>query len=192
MQGKQLLFESSEADRTQRISVEQLRSVTVIGDASIDWRAVQALSTHNVPIWVYDSAIRLRTQVGSESSIADAKAVLAQAELASDEKRRLELSQSLVTSKINNYAVLGQRYWKSSDGRVREMFELAEASLSAENMEQLLGFEGRAAAVWYGCCIVGWLTRSCTRDSSRRWEFCTRIDPVILRLPQICRSLFGI
>ncbi len=72
--------------------------------------------------------------------------------LRGDPVREIRFARSLVAAKINNYAVLGERYWAASQGRVRRMFELAQASLTATDIPQLLGYEGQAASVWYAGC----------------------------------------
>ncbi len=75
---------------------------------------------------------------------------MAQASLNQAPERQLGYARWLIASKIHNYAILGERYWSVSQGRVRQSFELVKAALNAQSMEQLLGYEGQAAALWYG------------------------------------------
>lgn len=149
VQGQKLLIEQASEANVHRIAIEQLREITVIGDACIDWNAIKAMSQNAVTLRTLDSAMRSVVNISGEIPIPDAKAVIAQVGLSHDDKHRLDVARWLIASKINNYAVLGAATWKHSEGRVREMYELAESAMKATDSESLLGYEGRAAAIWY-------------------------------------------
>ncbi len=150
IQSQKLVIEQASDANVHRIPIDQLREITLIGDASIDWAAVKSIAINAVNLRTLDSNMRSVVHISGEIPVPDAKAVTAQVELTNDEERRLDIARRLVASKINNYAVLGAVSWRRSEGRVRELYQLAESSLKAGNSERLLGYEGRAAAVWYG------------------------------------------
>lgn len=149
-QGRHLIFERHDKATIQRVALNRIRDVTIVGDATVDWRTLTELAKHSIAVRVIDATMCVRMDVQPPAAESDAKGVLAQADRAQQDSFRLAIARRLVASKLNNYAVLGQRYWKESRGRVREMFDLVESSLATESIEQLLGFEGRGAAIWYG------------------------------------------
>jgi len=72
-----------------------------------------------------------------------------------DEAKSLRISRGLVAAKIKNQRTMLRRNWraeKSADGKTQALESLKRLAARAEhasNMQELLGFEGEAAAVYF-------------------------------------------
>jgi CRISPR-associated protein Cas1 len=76
----------------------------------------------------------------------------AQIEKLNNEKACLSLARNLITAKITNQRTLLMRNYPEFEGiNDNQMSGLIKKSTNAENVDTLRGFEGSAAAVYFGC-----------------------------------------
>jgi CRISPR-associated endonuclease Cas1 len=135
-----------------RVPIDQVRDLIVLGPANLSGRAIDELSERGCHVLLASDSGHLRSVLMAETPLEGAESITRQVQAASDGSRRLAIARALVVAKLRNYATLAATAPRGKDcpnpaPRITELVVNAEA---ADSIESLLGFEGAAAAAWYG------------------------------------------
>ena len=133
------------------IPLDRIEHVLVLGEPTIYEELVREISEQAFEVTVLDDWCRPRARLGGPTEPGSAELVLAQAALAADPPRRLAMARTLITAKLRNHAVLAD----ATPGRKKDQLtgptlrQRADDATKAQEMSELLGIEGAAAALWY-------------------------------------------
>lgn len=135
-----------------RISLGSFRELVVLGRAGLSPKAVEALAAAGGPVFLADESGRLLACLTGEVPLDDAEAVLAQADAVRNPAGRLEQARRLVAAKLHNYAALATAApaRENPPPLAEKLAALLPQLATAADLDQLLGYEGAAAAAWYG------------------------------------------
>lgn len=126
-----------------------LESLALVGGAQISAQALQTLTERHVPVAFMTGAGRLVAMTDPLDSVS-AKVRRAQVLRLEDGEERLLLGRPLIVAKIQNQRTLILRNARPApEGALGELDRLREAAAQARSSEELMGFEGRAAAVYF-------------------------------------------
>jgi CRISPR-associated protein Cas1 len=133
------------------IPLSDLEQLVLIGNVQITTQAVSMLMKHQVEVVLLSSYGAYRghwLKVGSKH----AKLRLQQMRLCDDEQRSLRVAKRIVEGKVNNQRVILQRR-AGEDARLNQiiggMARMLTQSASARDLDQLRGYEGKAAAYYF-------------------------------------------
>lgn len=134
-----------------QIPLNDLEQVVLMGNVQITTQAAAMLMRHRVEVVFLDSFGGYRGHYLREGS-KFARLRVQQVRMFDDEARALPIARSIVAGKINNQRVIMQRR-AEEDGRMRSVVAgmgrmLAQVG-SARDLDQLRGFEGKAAAYYF-------------------------------------------
>jgi len=135
-----------------RVPLRKVRTLVILGQPTLDRSLLQYGARHPVDLILGDSIGRWTVGFFGETPTEDPGLVISQVHLLSDMVGRLHLSRQLVSSKLNNYAALARTY-PGIDRQCKlasQLDQLSQQSLQAIDLDQLRGFEGSGAALWYG------------------------------------------
>ncbi|MEI8019672.1 MAG: CRISPR-associated endonuclease Cas1 [Schlesneria sp.] len=151
VESKTLVVEYGNNHPETRLPRQRIGDLVLLGAPNIpaDFFRMQRQPLPN--LWIADNSGRLRGEVALDEPTEIAELIFAQVAAANSSERSLNIARPLVVSKLLNYATLADatptRSSKKSDaGQIRE---LARKASLATDIEQLRGFEGAGAAVWY-------------------------------------------
>ena len=152
-EGERLVVETDgQKVETPLIEVSQ---VALLGPVGISTPALHALMRAEVPVsWMSSGGWLLGHTVGTGNRNVAVRE--AQFRAAGDEGRRMAFSRELVAAKIRNSRTMLRRNWRSdrpADERTRVLASLrriADHARAAPDEPRLLGYEGEAAAVYFG------------------------------------------
>ncbi len=135
---------------SDRIKVAGIRDMTIIGKPKIHFPGLDPIVNAGGTVWFLEDTGRVHAQLAPKPSSADAAGLQAQVGLSDDISRKLRICQTLIASKICNYAALWRILWTHQHASERKLQQLATKVLEADSDQELLGYEGAAAAIWYG------------------------------------------
>jgi CRISPR-associated endonuclease Cas1 len=149
---RRLVLARGDGARFHGPQLDEVEQILVVGPATLDESLLRHLAAEPVPIIVCHEDGRPMFEWLPEEAGIGAELVQAQVSAAADEARRLILARALVAAKLHNYAALADAYSHSQEQpplgcRLRQLRDQAE---QAQRIEELLGYEGAAAALWYG------------------------------------------
>lgn len=146
---KNRIIVEQDDETTEEVPIEKLSSISVFGDCYITTAAARACLDRDIPIsyfsyggWFY----------GMTSPLPSKNVTLRihQNEWARDDEARLELSRQFVAGKIKNSRTLLRRNGNGINGNVLDrMDDLVGRAKEAKSNEELLGYEGNAARLYY-------------------------------------------
>jgi CRISPR-associated protein Cas1 len=135
----------------EEVRISEICQLNLLGGIQLTTQAIQALCENEVPIayfsqggWFYG----ITAGLGARNSMLRRS----QFRLADDEGFCLEISRRLIAGKIRNQRTLLQRnHAEPPQQELRRLKQLATDAESTASMASLLGIEGTAARVYFGC-----------------------------------------
>ena len=152
-QGERLVVEADE----QRVEVPliDVSQVALLGPVGVTTPTLHALMRAEVPVsWMSSGGWLLGHTVGTGNRNVAVRE--AQFRVAGDERRRMSFSRELVAAKIRNTRTLLRRNWRPDrpaedrDRVLASLRRVAEHARVATDEPRLLGYEGEAAATYFG------------------------------------------
>ncbi len=134
---------------TSAAHLDHVRSVLVLGRPTMSSGVLEALRHHSVPMLVADDFGRSQSTFTHNEIVEHPQAVAAQVNMLHDKPHRLALAKRLVWAKISNYATLAASLRSKTDGTSETLRAYETRCREAADIQELLGFEGAAAAAWY-------------------------------------------
>ncbi len=135
----------------ERIPIAELEQLILMGNVQVTTQAMTLLCANNVDV-IFLSRFGTFKYSGCRSESRQAERRFKQYQLLADEARTLAIAREIVKGKINNQRVLLQRRVRTDPrlkalvDRMRDMLLRAE---SAVDFDQLRGFEGQAAKLYF-------------------------------------------
>lgn len=134
----------------QEVRMGEICQVSLMGNVQVSTQAIQALCQMDKPIcyfsqggWFYG----ITTGLNSKNIFLRR----AQFRLAEEDWFQLALARRLVAGKARNQRTMLQRnHLEPNPQSLLALKQMAEQAERAENLEQLLGFEGKAARIYFG------------------------------------------
>ena len=183
--GERLVVEA-EGEKAE-VPLIEVSDVAIYGPASVTTPALHALMRAEIPVsWFTSGGWFVGHTVGTGHRNVTVRE--AQFRAAFDERRCLDLARGLVRAKVRNSRTLLRRNWRASKGegpeKDRALGRLKRIAVEAEtavNLQQLLGVEGEAAAIYFRC--FDRMLASSTGGQVEEFSFTTRnrrppTDPV--------------
>jgi len=131
------------------VPISAVNSLSLLGTVQISTQAVHALAAAKVPLAFLSSLGRLIALAEPMDSVS-ARLKGAQVRALDNKDSRLDLARRLVVAKITNQRTLLNRNHVDLDSRtLEELAGCAANSCVAENIQSLLGYEGKAAALYF-------------------------------------------
>jgi CRISP-associated protein Cas1 len=135
----------------QEVRINEICQLNLLGGIQLTTQAIQVLCENEVPIayfsqggWFYG----ITAGLGARNSMLRRS----QFRLADDEGFCLKLSRRLIAGKIRNQRTLLQRnHAQPPQQELRRLRQLAADAESTASLASLLGIEGTAARVYFGC-----------------------------------------
>ena len=152
-QGERLVVEADE----QRVEVPliDVSQVALLGPVGITTPTVHALMRAEIPVsWMSTGGWLLGHTVGTGTRNVAVRE--AQFRAAGDQRRRMVFSRDLVAAKIRNTRTMLRRNWRPDrlENKRKHVLaslrRIADHSRTAPDEARLLGYEGEAAAVYFG------------------------------------------
>lgn len=152
-QGEQLVVEADE----QRVEIPliDVSQVALLGPVGVTTPTLHALMRAEIPVsWMSTGGWLLGHTVGTGTRNVMVRE--AQFQAAADKPRRMSFSRELVVAKIKNSRTLLRRSWRqeqSPEERNRVLASLrglVDHARIASDESKLLGYEGEAAALYFG------------------------------------------
>lgn len=151
--GETIQIETDEGKTSARLI--DVSEVAVFGPVSVSTPLIHELMTRQIPIAWHSSGgwFMGHTTGAGEKNVA---VRVAQYRAAFDEARSLALARGIVAAKIRNARTILRRNWKDAaadadrDRAMRDLKGLADRAERARDVDQLLGYEGEAGAVYFG------------------------------------------
>ncbi len=143
-----------EGEKTE-VPLVEVSDVAIYGPASVTTPALHALMQAEIPVsWFTTGGWFVGHTVGTGHRNVTVRE--AQFRAAFDGRRCLDLARGLVRAKVRNSRTLLRRNWRAAKGegpgKDRALGRLKRIAVEAEtavNTQQLLGFEGEAAAIYF-------------------------------------------
>lgn len=130
------------------IPLTDLETLVVLGNSGLSAAVVQTLVERQIHVILADDRGQTFAEmIGDYELPHDVLAAQVNASQYAD--HALELARTLVTCKIHNYRRLAKTLGVE-DNLLQQFLDSEERATRADSVEQLRGFEGRAAALWYG------------------------------------------
>ncbi|QOJ00747.1 MAG: CRISPR-associated endonuclease Cas1 [Phycisphaeraceae bacterium] len=132
------------------IPIASLESLAVVGSVQLSTQALHVLADHAVPVVFMTAAGRCVAWIDPPTPTS-ALTRAAQAVRCAHPPARLELARTIIAAKITNQRTLLMR--NAPDTRPADLSELTRCVKAAEHaasIDELLGHEGQAAAVYFG------------------------------------------
>ncbi len=134
----------------QEVRIGEICQLNLLGNVQLSTQAVQALCEAEIPIcyfsqggWFYGITTGMNTK--------NIFLRRAQFRLADQDWFALSLSRRLVAGKIRNQRTMLQRnHLEPKPEILLELKRLAQRAEQAENLDEMLGFEGNAARLYFG------------------------------------------
>ena len=152
-QGERLVVETDE--KRVEVPLIDVSQVALLGPVGVTTPTLHALMREDIPVsWMSSGGWLLGHTVGTGNRNVAVRE--AQFRVAGNERQRMSFSRELVAAKIRNTRTLLRRNWRPdrpTDDRERVLASLrrvAERARSAPDEPRLLGFEGEAAATYFG------------------------------------------
>ncbi len=150
--GNRLLIEKDDVTLAE-IPLRETTMVALFGNVQPSSQALGELAEHGIPVSFYTRNGRLRARVVPEAS-GSIEAKLRQYRAATHAETALPVAKALVCAKLANSRRLVEDYRKHypSDGLAQAAESLkasAEGAFGAAAIDELMGFEGSGAAVYF-------------------------------------------
>jgi len=151
--GERLVVETEE--NSMEVPMIDVSQVVLLGPVSVTTPALHELMKSEIPVsWLSTGGWFLGHTTGTGNGNVAVRE--AQYRCAFDENRCLALSRSLVTAKIQNSRTMLRRNWRaeredttSKDQALERLKRIAKQAHNIDNVQQLLGAEGEAAAIYF-------------------------------------------
>ena len=175
--GERLAVETkNDIVKVPMISISQ---VALFGPVSVTTPALHALMRAEIPVsWFSTGGWFLGHTIGTGSGNVAVRE--AQYRAAFSERRSLRFAKSLVAAKIKNSRTMLRRNWRAERGiedkvgALAGLKRIAGRALHANDVQQLLGLEGEAAAIYFGKFDRLLATSATTADRLGAFCFTTR------------------
>lgn len=139
---------SEKKDELARFPVKQLHSVYLYGAVQVTAQAAQTFLDENITVAYFSPAGRFLGMLqGLSHSGVDAR--MGQYRLFGEPGIRLALAREIVRAKIHNQRVLLMRNGEIEDAILRRLGDLRDRTAEVNDMTELLGLEGAAAALYF-------------------------------------------
>ncbi len=136
----------------RKIPSEALEGISVFGRVQVTSKCVEECLKRGIDVSYYSSSGSYFGRLISTNHVSTFRQ-RQQVRLTDDEDFKLELARKVVRAKLNNQAVVLRRYQRSSKiSLLREINEINMYEHKVEECvgtEQLMGYEGRAAKVYF-------------------------------------------
>jgi len=147
----------------------EVSQVSLYGPVSVTTPALHTLMRAEIPVsWFTTGGWFLGHTVGTGNGNVAVRE--AQYRAAFDPRRCLDLARGLVAAKVRNSRTMLRRNWRASPGQgeekkklLKRLQRIAVDATRADNVQQLLGIEGEAAALYFAN-FNHMLARSVTPD----------------------------
>jgi len=143
---------SIDDEKVQTVRLLDTSQVVVMGNVYITTPCLQDLMKRDIPVsWHSFGGWFFGHTVGTGHKNVELRT--AQYRASFDDKTCLAIARNLVRAKIQNCRTLLRRNWRvedKPDALLDQLKALADKSQRAVDLQQLLGFEGAAAAVYFG------------------------------------------
>lgn len=137
----------------RRVPVHGISHAVFFGPARLTVPLLVSLADAEVPSFFCRRSGELRAMVSPHGS-ADWTLWMQQARHAEDEAMRLRFAREVVAAKLHNQATLAVRFgWKGSDKLAEDLRALEQRTANLENVEGLLGLEGRGSALYFAALV---------------------------------------
>lgn len=131
------------------LPISAVNSLSLLGNVQISTQAVHALAAAKVPLAFLSSVGRLVALVEPMDSVS-ARLKSAQVLALQMPEKRLDIARRLVGAKIfNQRTLLNRNHPQLNTDALEDLADCANESAKAENLQILLGHEGRAAAIYF-------------------------------------------
>ena len=152
--GERLVVESD--GETVEVPMIDVSQVALFGPVSVTTPALHALMRAEIPVsWFSTGGWFLGHTIGTGNGNVAVRE--AQYRAAFSKRRSLAFSRDLVAAKVRNSRTMLRRNWRAergTDGKEEALAGLkrvARRALHASDVQQLLGLEGEAAAIYFSC-----------------------------------------
>lgn len=150
--GERLIVESQ--DETVEVPMIDVSQVALFGPVSVTTPALHALMRAEIPVsWFSTGGWFLGHTIGTGNGNVAVRE--AQYRAAFSERRSLSFARDLVNAKVRNSRTMLRRNWRPERGAddkqdaMAGLKRIARRALHANDAQQLLGFEGEAAAIYF-------------------------------------------
>jgi CRISPR-associated protein Cas1 len=149
VRGASLRLSDRDGGTVREMPIASVESLAIVGSVQLSTQALHVLADHAVPVVYMTAAGRCVAWVDPPTPTSAATR-LSQAHRCVDPASRLTLAGSLISAKIANQRTLLMR--NAPDAPPSALDELSRQARSAESsasIDELLGHEGQAAAVYF-------------------------------------------
>ncbi len=150
--GERLIVESQ--DKTVEVPMIDVSQVALFGPVSVTTPALHALMRAEIPVsWFSTGGWFLGHTIGTGNGNVAVRE--AQYRAAFSARRSLTFSRDLVNAKVRNSRTMLRRNWRPECGTEEKqdamdgLKRIAKRVLHVKDVQQLLGFEGEAAAIYF-------------------------------------------
>ena len=150
LSGRTLEVAAKDRPLCSRLRLDEMSEMIVMGNVQVTTPALQELMRRGIPVcWTTASGWFLGATAGFGHGDGALRA--AQHAAAADPARRIAFARTWVAAKIRNCRTLLRRNGKGRQAKlaVRRLTELVECAERTGNLDQLRGYEGAAAAVYF-------------------------------------------
>ncbi len=182
--GDRLLVEAD--DNTIEVPLIDVSQVALFGPARVTTQALHALMRAEIPVsWHSTGGWFLGHTIGTGNGNVGVRE--AQYKATFNSRRCLAFARELVNAKVRNSRTMLRRNWRpdttsqEKHDALTGLKRVARHALHADDTQQLLGFEGQAAAIYFS--HFAYMLASDTPRSTGKFDFTTRnrrppTDPV--------------
>ena len=142
-------------DDTVEVPIIDVSQVALFGPVSVTTPALHALMRAEIPVsWFSTGGWFLGHTIGTGNGNVAVRE--AQYQAAFSQRRCLEFARALVAAKVRNSRTMLRRNWRAERGMegkteaLAGLKRIARRAPHAADVQQLLGFEGEAAAIYFG------------------------------------------
>lgn len=147
--GDQLVV-SIKGDAIRKLPGQQVRSIYCYGAVQITAQAIETCLEMGIDVSYFSPAGRfLGLLRGLPASGVDAR--LGQYRLYQSPHARMEMGREFIRAKIHNQRVMLMRNGEVPDRLLQELAACRDATAAARELTELMGIEGRAAAIYFEC-----------------------------------------
>lgn len=149
VRGMELTVSDKNGDTVKTVPLANIESVSLLGNVQISTQALTTLSDRSIPIAFLSSAGRLLAMVDPLDSVS-ALVRREQVRVLDQPEKCLELARALVSAKIANQRTLLLRNHENlPESAADELSRLAKLAAQGSSNEEIRGYEGRAAAIYF-------------------------------------------
>ena len=154
-EGERLAIDTRDRKGAAKLPMSSVSQVALFGPVSVTTPALHALMRAEIPVsWFSTGGWFLGHTVGTGSGNVAVRE--AQYRTAFSGPRSLAFARGLVAAKIKNSRTMLRRNWRAERGTegkadaLAGLKRIARRAIHAEDSQRLLGFEGEAAAIYFG------------------------------------------